>query len=543
AITSRTFFETILVQCYPTTPPAPVALHSASIVLAVTACTHTSRISCKPAATLRVQWRITIVRTQGMRFMRPERSWRPIIIVAIDKYQSHEIVMGVDGQNPDLKQHLEVHPVQMTSQVNVQVWHQSQTKKKKKKRNLVASSSLSFAELLRQLRTENKSGELSLPLRISPTRRGKSLDGASLLLRVNPPEDVRRNLLDIDASESTSLVCESGKPQPVPSSRKSTIQETSDISSPITPLTPVDDLWPNGSNISRLRRRRGPGYHLSSDDGFCSSLEDGFDDHNSPDFSDGCSFSGDDAGDVDFEDDTTLLDDESLYAAPGTKWIQVIWSSILPQNGVSTIEVPLNMTVAERMLASFTAYRELKEATLDSQFEKVFTQLQTEWTYVGGVLAGLAAVSTSVFAIAPEAIVKVESSSRSAIAASSVSAGLGIACDSWFILRYNWADMPTFRRRAQDVYSSFFFFALSARMPALCIVISSFSLMVFMALIAFEVWPVGMLMMCFGMGLVMTLQFLVYGVHMCTLWVLGAARWIKRAGRKLLGQEILEGSG
>jgi hypothetical protein len=46
----------------------------------------------------------TVVRTQGMRLMRPEKSWRPIVTVEVDKHHAYETVLGTDGQNPNLKE-------------------------------------------------------------------------------------------------------------------------------------------------------------------------------------------------------------------------------------------------------------------------------------------------------------------------------------------------------------------------------------------------------------------------------------------------------
>lgn len=45
-----------------------------------------------------------VIRTQGLRLMRPEKSWRPIVTVEVDKHDCHETVLGVDGQNPNLKE-------------------------------------------------------------------------------------------------------------------------------------------------------------------------------------------------------------------------------------------------------------------------------------------------------------------------------------------------------------------------------------------------------------------------------------------------------
>ena len=39
-----------------------------------------------------------------MRLMRPEKSWRPIVTVEVDKHQAYETVLGSDGQNPNLKE-------------------------------------------------------------------------------------------------------------------------------------------------------------------------------------------------------------------------------------------------------------------------------------------------------------------------------------------------------------------------------------------------------------------------------------------------------
>lgn len=69
--------------------------------------------------------------------------------------------------------------------------------------------------------------------------------------------------------------------------------------------------------------------------------------------------------------------------------------------------------------------------------------------------------------------------------------------------------------RAKDVYGSYFFFALSARMPAVCMLLSALALMAFLGLVAFQVWPEGVAVVFFLVGLIMSLQFLVYGVHWC----------------------------
>jgi hypothetical protein len=61
-------------------------------------------------------------------------------------------------------------------------------------------------------------------------------------------------------------------------------------------------------------------------------------------------------------------------------------ASILPSY-TEKIDIEPSLSLVERILSSFATYRELKDATLDSHFEGVFTRLQQEWTYVGGLVS------------------------------------------------------------------------------------------------------------------------------------------------------------
>ena len=49
-----------------------------------------------------------VVRTRGLLFVRPEKSWRPIVSISVvdndhDHGLPHEVTLGCDGQNPNLK--------------------------------------------------------------------------------------------------------------------------------------------------------------------------------------------------------------------------------------------------------------------------------------------------------------------------------------------------------------------------------------------------------------------------------------------------------
>lgn len=52
-----------------------------------------------------------------------------------------------------------------------------------------------------------------------------------------------------------------------------------------------------------------------------------------------------------------------------------------------TTDISPDLSRAEILLSAFTMYSELKDACLDSQFERIFMRLQTEWTYIGGLVS------------------------------------------------------------------------------------------------------------------------------------------------------------
>ncbi|KAG5732599.1 hypothetical protein E4T56_gene16874 [Termitomyces sp. T112] len=474
-------------------------------------------------------WHFTVIRMQGMRLMRPERAWRPIITVEIDKH-SHEVIMGVDGQNPNLKQPFKLHEVQNASRIDICVWHRPQNKKKAKKRTLVASASHTLSELIRLQENEHrKEVELRLQCR-SVTKgaiasRGRPQNGATILLKIRSPTRMKDELAELELTrsddwEAASLISSAGS--------------STQVSEPQSmPPSPTNGAWSGGSPAHIRRRRQQRGYQIDSDeDGYIdeeyASKPPVFSDSEDNDF-----ITFGESPLCDDNDQIRIHTQSSLSTSGPREWIQSIWPSLLPQY-TEKVEVPKDMTLVERVLASFTMYNELKNARSESHYETVFARLQTEWTYVGGLLVALAAVDSAVFAIAPDSIFDVESYARSAIAASSVWSGLGIACDAWFLLRYNWGDLQTFITRALDIYSSYFFFSLSSRVPALCLFFSALTLMEFMALVAFEVWPMGVLVVCFGVGIVMTLQFLVFGAHWGVMRMKGAVQGVGKGVRWMI---------
>jgi hypothetical protein len=45
-----------------------------------------------------------VVLLEGLRLMRPEKVWRPIVTVEVDKHHTHETILGLDGQNINQKE-------------------------------------------------------------------------------------------------------------------------------------------------------------------------------------------------------------------------------------------------------------------------------------------------------------------------------------------------------------------------------------------------------------------------------------------------------
>jgi hypothetical protein len=82
---------------------------------------------------------------------------------------------------------------------------------------------------------------------------------------------------------------------------------------------------------------------------------------------------------------------------------------------------------------------------------------------------------------------------------------------------------------AVDIYGSYFFFALSSRLPLVALIISVLALVGFLCAVAWVAWPTAVLVMCGIAGVLISLQFIVYGFHrlaLCLAWMLRGA-WVR----------------
>ncbi|KAG7085548.1 hypothetical protein E1B28_003105 [Marasmius oreades] len=188
--------------------------------------------------------------------------------------------------------------------------------------------------------------------------------------------------------------------------------------------------------------------------------------------------------------------------------------------------------------------------------EKVYSKLQMEWSYVGGLLAALAAVNTAVFAISPDSLFGMNSYARPLVATSSVFSGCGIVCVVWFLCWYGWGSgvglggnatvavsgglggVDGFMARALDINSTYVSFAIASRIPAGCMLCSALTLMGFLGLVAYDTAPVMVVIVCSGVAVGMGGQFVVWGIIRAVKGVAWGVRGVGRGVRCGCGKVV-----
>ncbi|OJT05628.1 Deubiquitination-protection protein dph1 [Trametes pubescens] len=509
-----------------------------------------------------------MIRTRGLLFVRPEKSWRPIVTISVqeeghDHGLPHEIVLGSDGQNPNLKSAIQIRDVKPSTRLVFQVYHKSQTKKKHRKRTLVGSANLSLNEFLnRHPLPHHRPVEYDVrlscppPQRKSPTIGGKQQHSAALTLKFAVP--------------FPSHVATSSRPgSPLSDEHLDTDGMFSDgassskgLISAMTEEPASERPWEQPSNPDTLgeqtglrrRRRRTRGFHVdsASEDGMYESSEDEPWMPPTPpdDYFDGVF----DGGSEDACGSTLLGAGEEAICSP----------CILPMHGgdqESVYSMERSLSFAESVVDSFGPYRDLCEADAESDVEKaekVLGRLLTEWYVVGASLLALAGIDAAVFGFASDATFIVDGFARSVVAIGAIAAGIGLVSDAWFLVLYSGANavkfqvsrrIPSSRQRAhrpspaqrlaKDVYGSYFFFCLTCRLPTMCMFLSTLALMLFLLGVAWTAWPTAVLVMSFVAGVLLSSQFLVFGIHRAVNFVVWVVRvtWRKIAGARQLAKE------
>ncbi|KAH9912136.1 uncharacterized protein BXZ73DRAFT_93239 [Epithele typhae] len=486
-------------------------------------------------------WHLTVVRTRGLTFLRPEKSWRPIVAVAVtDRGHEHapqEVVLGCDGQNPNLKTGIVLQDITQSSKLAVQVFHKSQTKKKHRKRNLVGTASVSLQEFLNKhplphLRPVEYDVRLTCPpaAHRSPTI-NKQQQSATLTIRIAVPQPDAGIQVDVESpplspiygsemhetdgsllSDGPSCTCLSSRciyahrftidTCSVSRTRSDTLVNTPDPSGMQTlPET-------RGLRRRRTKKQAVKGFHLFSDSDGPHPMDES-----------------------DSESDESIArpatpsdrdtDDSWRYLSASVKDVDDACSPrILPTqfDQASMISMQNSLTFAEACVDRLGPYHDLREAEVEddvAKAEKVLGRLMTEWYVVGASLLALAGVDVAVFGLAPDSIFAedVNGFSRQAVTVGAISAAIGFLADVWFIVLYSNANAAKFQRLAKDVYGTYFFFCLTCRLPTLCLFLSALALTAFLFSLAWAAWPTAVLVMSFAAGVLLSSQFLIFGVH------------------------------
>ncbi|KAJ7216418.1 hypothetical protein GGX14DRAFT_604683, partial [Mycena pura] len=98
-------------------------------------------------------------------------------------------------------------------------------------------------------------------------------------------------------------------------------------------------------------------------------------------------------------------------------------------------------------------------------------------------------VSISLFTIDKQSLFVVDEFAEKAIAVSTVATGLGILCNTWFLVQFRHLERRDFLHRARCIYGSYLFFSLSAKFPSLAVLVSRGSLMAFGGRIVLNILP------------------------------------------------------
>ncbi|KAH9958944.1 hypothetical protein BC827DRAFT_532162 [Russula dissimulans] len=397
----------------------------------------------------------------------------------VDGHDKHEIMLGIDGQNPNQREYMLLHHAHHQTQIKLDVWHKSQSKAKSRKRwHHVASAVMPLGEVMKKQGTDPY-----MELRLSgvPAARKKSVAQkyqpcASLLIRLQPPPSAMSPPHESDSDEEGLSIVSSDEPEDTPPWASA-----------------VSEDPPPGLR----RRKKLKGYCIESEEERSASGE-----------SDYC------LSECETEETKTCnlweppissgepptplsdaLEIRTYTHAPPT--ISFILPSLLPITYVAdNASVTSNASFASSTFDTMTYHRELREAQVDSDFDRIIARLLSEWYYTGASLLSITAVDTSVFGFSPGNLFAVDSFAKRSLIISSIAAAIGLFIDAWFIFAYSGADVRKFQTLAVDIYGSYFFFSLSSRLPLLALFIAILALVGFLGAIAWTAWPTAVIVMC-----------------------------------------------
>ena len=308
-----------------------------------------------------------------MLFLRPEKSWRPIVSIALANTSQapYEVMLGCDGQNPNLRIPFALNGVDETTRLDITVYHKSH-KKSRRKRHVVGTAYVTLGELLK--RQERPGADLHIHLRCPPPQKrspkllnGRQAHSVTLIVRMNAPAAF---LPSSDASSTATLVAsplvsEAGSDE----ESEGSSDKAQETETPWTPNVPDNILVGMVGLRRRKCKRKKPKPYLvnSSDeeDGNCSSVSCAT-----------CS-SYDEKPSVHI---FPCNDENDEYAA--------CLPSVLPVLPQHTVAEGQQLSLAERVVDRFAPYREMASPHCD--YPTVQRRLLSEWYTVAGALLALA---------------------------------------------------------------------------------------------------------------------------------------------------------
>ncbi|KZV66257.1 hypothetical protein PENSPDRAFT_612864 [Peniophora sp. CONT] len=420
-------------------------------------------------------WQVLILRATHWQHLRPERSWRPIITLAVDLDLPSlspspvlpDLLLGSDGQNPNLRLPVLLPPnVHARSGLLLRVYYQppgKSTGKGRKQRRLIGQARFSLQDALKQ-QAETPTGYYET--KVSGTNKGASdTKVMSVCLRVRAPVESASSM---ERSETTTLV-------DLESESNHGILSDVDIS-PVVPSLP--------SGLLRRGRKKVKGF--LSDDESCSASS---------------SCSSDLKGYASRRSLSTRSCSRSVsLTKDNCHTLQLDISEIAPRLSIASISNGLSDAYD-----TATYYRELREATEATQVEALLARLVEEWKHAGGTLLAVAALDATVFGFNSATIFGVDGLSRRALTVSAITSALGLAIDAVLLFFYFGANA----RKFEALQPSRFYFALTSRLPLLAALISLLALAAFTIAVAYTAWPSAVLAVCGITGVLVGLQYIV----------------------------------
>ena len=164
--------------------------------------------------------------------------------------------------------------------------------------------------------------------------------------------------------------------------------------------------------------------------------------------------------------------------------------------------------------------------------------------YVLKVVSLTNRLNATVLGFSHEVIFSVGSAAKKAVATSGVSAGIGLVLNFWYQLLYNGITaaksqvvliptLPSLYFILTTTYGpsprfrTYFFFYLCCRLPIFFMLAPSIALLALMFFVSFHAWPQAVFAISFLEGVLVTLQYLLFGTHRIVLGI----RWVpKRIG-------------